>query len=144
MKVHAHWGVALVLSFAAGCSDSEVSGPPAIETVVAALSVPAHISVFSGSDQSAAVDGAFASQLVVKVTDVEDNPVVGAIVHFGGDDATTASIVAPPEPTADDGTTRVAVIAGTRAWSYDLSAWVDGVDETAIFHLTNVPGPAWR
>lgn len=113
---------------------------------VTVIGPPASIAVQSGSPQSATVNTAYASALVVVVTDSAGQPVPGATVTFSAPSSgasgtfsnatrtTTATTAANGQATAS------AFTANTIAGPFAVSAGVSGVSASASFSLTNVAG----
>ena len=101
---------------------------------------PAAIVAVSGSNQSTVIGQAFASPLVVQVTDAGGNPVSGATVTFTAPVSVANAILsAATATTGSDGTASVTATANgsAGATAYTISATVSGVTAPATFSLTN-------
>ena len=72
---------------------------------------PAHITVISGEGQGARV-GTQLAPLVVRVTDTKDNPVAGAKVEFGFDNAASGGTITPADTTGADGQASALITLG--------------------------------
>ena len=113
----------------------------AVSRTVQVTSVPAQISVSSGSSQSASVNTAFGAALVVGVTNSGGSPVAGAVVTFTAPSSGASGSFAGAATTA---TTNAAGLASSAvfsangvAGSYTVTATVAGVVNPASFSLTN-------
>ncbi|OWK42997.1 beta strand repeat-containing protein [Fimbriiglobus ruber] len=104
---------------------------------------PSVVSVVSGNNQTATVNGTFAAPLVVKVTDAYGNVVSGATVSFvppdsGGATALVAGATVGTVTTGANGTATSGVVsANNLTGSYTLLGVVDAAQTWAQFTLTN-------
>ena len=96
----------------------------------------------SGSDQTATVNTAFASPLVVQVSaNASIEPVTGGVVTYTGP-SSGASIAHNPGTAmiAAGGQASLTATANTTADAYTVTASAAGVTTAATFNLTNTPG----
>lgn len=105
------------------------------ETIQAASSSAASISVVSGSGQTAVYGSAFANPLVVIVKDSSGNPVSGATVTFSGAGLKFSSNTATTGSNGEASVTATAVAAGPLT----AIASTNGVTGTASFSLNATP-----
>ncbi|MEP7043099.1 MAG: DUF3616 domain-containing protein [Dokdonella sp.] len=97
----------------------------------------------SGSGQSVVVRQAFATPLVVHVTDVAGNAVPNALVTFSAPQGGPGALLSQGDVTTDaNGDAEVEATANPSAGSYVVTALVDGAKAPALYTLTNTPGPA--
>jgi outer membrane protein OmpA-like peptidoglycan-associated protein len=104
--------------------------------------VPASVSVVSGAPQSATVNTAFGSSLVVVVVDAFGNPVPGATVTFAAPGSGASATLTPAAVTNAAGQTQVTPTANSTAGVYNVTASVAGVMTSVTFALTNTAGAA--
>jgi hypothetical protein len=98
----------------------------------------------SGGGQSATVNTAFATPLVVTITDLNGNPIASVTVTFASP-VSGAGVTFPDGTTAvtnADGQASIIVSANTIAGTYTVTASAAGVTGEASFTLTNTPGAA--
>ncbi|HXY51167.1 MAG TPA: kelch repeat-containing protein [Terriglobales bacterium] len=102
---------------------------------------PASVIASSGTPQSAAVNTAFASPLVVAVKDSNGNPISGVSVTFtppaGGASGTFAGGVNTATTNSSGVASSAVFTANATAGSYSVTASVAGVSTPATFALTN-------
>lgn len=109
-------------------------------TVTATFNPPSQIAISGGNTQFARVGTAFATALGVRVADISNTPIVGAIVHFSANAAVngaTASLSASAAVSDANGIARVTATANALAGGYSVSASVTGVAAGVEFVLTN-------
>jgi hypothetical protein len=125
--------------------DASVPGisAPAVFTLVN-TAIPTKVSMKGGDQQSAKVDSAYAQKVQVEVTDASGKPVPNITVNFavlkgkaGAGGSFTGQAV-----TDANGVAKAPGLAGTKAGSYKVQAWVKGVDTPATFKMTNTAGTA--
>ncbi|MCW5808403.1 MAG: Ig-like domain-containing protein, partial [Deltaproteobacteria bacterium] len=113
---------------------------PAASIAAAATSTP----------QNSRVDETFVQPLVATVRDAFGNTVPGVVVTYaapaaqdaGGNTVPTGALASATAVTGEDGRTGVAIIAGTRAGAYEVTASAPGVEQPARYALANLPGDA--
>ena len=97
----------------------------------------------SSTPQNAQVDQAFATALVARVADAYDNGVPGVTVTYAAPaTGATGALSAPTAVTGPDGRSSVALVAGTVAGGYVITATAPGVADPAEFSVANLPGTA--
>ena len=106
------------------------------------VGVPATIAVVSGSNQSTAINTAFASPLKVIVKDAGGNPISGVVVTFSAPGSGASGTFAGGQNTATTDASGIATSAvftanGTAA-NYTVTATAGAL--TTSFTLTNLPG----
>ena len=105
---------------------------------------PASAAPAGGTPQSAVVNTAFASPLVVEVLDSAGDGVPGVSVTFGAPSTgASASLSAMTVATDDNGVAQVAGVANAVAGSYTITATVTGLP-SASFALTNIAAAGFR
>jgi hypothetical protein len=131
-------------SYSVAASASGVA-TPALFALTNTAGPAALIAQYAGTPQSAPVMTAFATALAVRVTDASGNPVSGATVTFAVPTSGASGAFAGGVKTA---TTNGAGIATAPAFTangtvgdFILTASVTGASGTAVFSLTNTPGP---
>jgi hypothetical protein len=110
---------------------------------VAINPVSGSIVAVDSTPQTATVAEPFEDPLIVRVTDVDGDPVPGATVTFAAPaDGASATISDETVETDSQGFASVDATANTVAGSYTVVATVEGVDTPAAFSLTNTAGTA--
>jgi hypothetical protein len=106
--------------------------------------IPATVTAFTGTPQSATVGTIYANPLQTRVTDVYGNPVPGVPVIFNAPiiGATAMPFNSIVVTDASGIATSLPLIAGTVAGTFTVTATGIGVFSTASFSLTNLAGPA--
>ncbi len=108
---------------------------------------PASITATSGGNQSAQINHAFGSPLVVTVKDASGNVISGVNVTFsaptsGASGTFAGGVTAGVVQTNSSGVaTTTTFTANATAGSYSVSATVAGIGNPASFALTNTTGP---
>ena len=116
------------------------SATPATFSLTNANGTPASVTAVSGGGQSAVINTAFASPLVVTVKDAGSNLLSGVTVTFTGP-GSGASIVTTTAVTNASGVASAPVTANaTPGGPYTVTASAGSA--SATFSLTNTPGPA--
>jgi hypothetical protein len=123
------------------------SGTGSVNLSGAALSgtaPPASITAIGGTPQTTSVGAAFAVALKAKVTDANNNPLVGLQVTFtapsgGPSGSFNGSATAKVNTDSSGVATAPAFTANGQAGSYAVAAAVSGLASTASFNLTNNP-----
>ncbi len=117
-------------------------------TISVGAGAPAGVAAVSGGGQSAAINSAFASPLVAKVSDGSGNPVAGVPVTFtapgtgaSGTFAGAGASVSVNTNSSGVATSPVFTANGV-AGAYSVNASASGVSGAAAFALTNAAGPA--
>ena len=107
------------------------------------LGAPSSITVVSGSGQSAALLGTFATTLTALVSDASSFPLPNIVVTFTPPaSGASAGLSATTVTTNAAGQASVTATANTVAGSYSLNATAPGVATPAAYALTNLAGPA--
>ena len=114
-------------------------------TLTIAAQVPSSVTATGGTPQTAPINTAFSSPLVVTVRDTSNNPVPGVQVTFNvpasGASATFAGGVNTAVTNSSGVATSPGIAANSTAGSYSVIASVPGTASTASFALTNTVGP---
>ena len=114
--------------------------PPVPFTATATADVPTTIALSTGNNQSAAVGTSLPNPLVVRVTDVNNNPVAGVPVSWvavGGGSVSVAT-----SGTNSSGLAQVTRTLGTSPGAYTTTASVDGLGGSPVtFTSTATVGP---
>jgi hypothetical protein len=141
-------GIAAIYPVANGVygSYSVTASTPGFQTIVFTLtngaSVPAIVTVDTGSPQTASLGAAFAVALEVSVTDAHGNSATGAVVRFSAPSVGASALLSLPAVTTDSsGHASITVTAGQTAGPYHVIASVSGVAAPAVFALTNSASP---
>ncbi|HEX9002641.1 MAG TPA: putative Ig domain-containing protein, partial [Blastocatellia bacterium] len=96
------------------------------------------LAVSSGSPQSAAVNAAFANQLVVTVSSANSEPVQGGLVAFTPPMSNAnATLTGNPATIQANGQASVTATANAMPGAYQVAATANGATSTATFNLTN-------
>jgi len=105
---------------------------------------PASFTIISGDNQSAALNGAFATPLVVRVLDGSSNPISGVTINFtppdqGGGPVSGATLSQTTLTTDANGDATVTATANNLAGAYQVTATLPGFSQVT-FNLTNSTG----
>ena len=112
-------------------------------TLTNTAGTPASIAASAGTPQSTTVGSAFATALLVTVTDSFGSAVPGATVTFAAPGAgASAALSATTATTNASGQASITATANMVAGAYAVTASVTGVSSPASFSLTNVAGAA--
>jgi hypothetical protein len=107
------------------------------------LGAPSSITVVTGSGQSAALLGTFATTLTAVVTDATSFALPNVVVTFTPPPSgASAGVSAATVTTNASGQASVTATANTVAGPYNVSASAPGAATPAAFSLTNLAGPA--
>lgn len=106
--------------------------------------IPASFTIISGDNQSAALNGAFATPLVVRVLDGSSNPISGVTINFtppdqGGGPVPGATLSQTTLTTDANGDATVTATANNLAGAYQVTATLPGFSQVT-FNLTNSAG----
>jgi plastocyanin len=113
---------------------SGAAGSPVTFNATATAGPPFNLSMVSGSGQTAILNGNFANQLRVLVTDQFDNPVQGVAVNFAGSGG--IMVDNPTTNTGINGTATATIIGAATAGPGGVSATVVGIGSPVNFTLT--------
>lgn len=97
----------------------------------------ASVTVESGSNQTAAVNAAFADPLVVVVKDAQGNPIANSTVTFTVPGSGASATVTVTVTTDANGRASTPAAANSTVGAYTVTATVTGVPTPATFNLTN-------
>jgi len=107
------------------------------------LGAPSSITVVSGSGQSAAILGTFATTLTALVKDVTGFALPNVVVTFASPTSgASAGLSATTVTTNAAGQVSVIATANTVAGAYSVNATAPGVGTPAVYALTNLAGAA--
>jgi hypothetical protein len=115
------------------------SNPLAFPVTLSAT--PAAIVEVSGNNQTAQVNTALASPLVVQVNSATGGGIAGATVEFAVTPQGGATLSAPSAVSDASGQAQVGVTMGTAAGAVTISASVAGVATPVVFTTTALAGP---
>jgi uncharacterized repeat protein (TIGR01451 family) len=110
--------------------------------------LPVNLEIVSGTPQSALVGQPFAQPLVVKVSDINHNPISGVAVLFKAPGSGASAALSSPALTGADGKTQVMATANGLPGSYQVTASLDlratapsFANPGVQFNLTNYANP---